>query len=823
VEPNPGRGLDPYGGQGTNLVSFNKMPECARADCLPEVQVYKGIIKSFYIGPLGLLVLTLAMFFDMLFLPGDAVLSNIKTDLASQFVHWRGFGFGEMLRGNLPLWNPHIYGGAPFLAGFQSALLYPLNILYLVLPLAKAINWGIALHAFLGGLFFYLWTLKRGLHPLACFLAGAEFIFCAPYFLHIYAGHLPNLCTMIWAPLVFLAIDGTVEKPGAGWCLLGIFAVAMQILGGHIQYTYYTGIAAVVYLALRFPGAAERLKVVTCFAVLYCGAAVLAAAQILPGIEAGRDTLRGMGVPYEFAAMFSFPPENLITWVIPAFFGDMVHSPYWGRWYLWEMSLFVSVTGFLLALYAVAFRQGRERLIPAAMAGILLLLAMGSYLPWFGLLYSYLPGFDTFRGVSKFIFQTTLFVILLSAMGLDSLLRDGLQKRCQILAAMITAAILSIIAGLAIWQSSLSLSPAGAWAQGMRGMFNTGQSYLSEGFFANMPAVLNAGEGAALGLAFLSATCIVIAIILFVRVSNHWKASLLVALAIVELVAAGAPIRDTFTLDSAYPADMMALFNERAGDHRILNPFNPNLAMSMGWRDIWGYDPLLPRRYGELMAYMQRVDITRIARGDLPCRYHPLLRMLRCRYMLTPFEGRIALAELTGDLMPHVALVGQWAVESDRDRVFSILGQPGFDPRILVVLERDPKLPAGKVAGNHGTVRVAQSSTDHLTIEADVKAASILVVTDNYMDGWRIVPLEGSASDAYEIIPANYTLRGVPLAPGHHRIRMEYRPASFVIGVWLSLAGVAAWMATACVLLCRRRRPGDSDEKQPSPGGGATP
>ena len=63
------------------------------------------------------------------------------------------------------------------------------------------------------------------------------------------------------------------------------------------------------------------------------------------------------------------------------------------------------------------------------MVGILLLLAMGSYLPWFGLLHAYLPGFDTFRGVSKFVFQATLFVILLSAMGLDSLLRDGLRKR----------------------------------------------------------------------------------------------------------------------------------------------------------------------------------------------------------------------------------------------------------------------------------------------------------------------------------------------------------------------------------------------------------
>jgi hypothetical protein len=767
--------------------------------------VYKDGIKNFCIGALGLLVLTLAMFFDVLFLTGDAVLSSVGTDLATQFVHWRGFGFGQMLDGNLPLWNPHIYCGAPFLAGFQSALLYPLNVLYLLLPLAKAINWSIALHAFLGGLFFYLWALRRGLHPLACFLAGAEFIFCAPHFLHIYAGHLPNLCTMTWAPLLFLAIDGILEKPSAGWCLLGILAVAMQILAGHIQYAYYTGIAASIYLAIRLYGAPGRLKVLLCFAAIYSGAAVLTAAQILPGIEAGRDTLRGMGVPYDFAAMFSFPPENLITWVAPAFFGDMIHFPYWGRWYLWEMSLFVSVTGFSLALYAAVFGQGRERFLLLAMVAILLLLAMGSYLPWFSLLQDWLPGFNLFRGVSKFVFQATLFVILLSAMGLDCLIRDGLRKRWRVLSALAAAAALSLILGLKIKASSLS--PSGLWPDFMQWLFDTGQVYLLAGAIPNNLAVVKAGEFAALGLAVLAGTCILIAAVLFLRVSNLWKASLLVTLAVLELFLAGLTVRDTFRLEAAYPADVVELFRQESGDHRILNPYDPNLAMSMGWRDVWGHDPLIPRRYGELMAWMQQVEITQVVRNVFQFHNHPLLKMLGCRTMLMPVKGGVKVVEQEGDIMPQASLVRKWVVEPDRDRVFAILGQPGFNPRGLVVLERDPNLTMAPSVANPGTVRVTETSTDHLTFEADMNSASILVVTDNFMDGWRIVPLAGSASGSYEIIPANYTLRGVPLVPGHHHFRMEYRPVSFVIGIWLSLAGVVAWLAVAGITVWRRRNP----------------
>jgi hypothetical protein len=172
-----------------------------------------------------------------------------------------------------------------------------------------------------------------------------------------------------------------------------------------------------------------------------------------------------------------------------------------------------------------------------------------------------------------------------------------------------------------------------------------------------------------------------------------------------------------------------------------------------------------------------------------------------------PVKGGVKVVEQEGDIMPQASLVRKWVVEPDRDRVFAILGQPGFNPRGLVVLERDPNLTMAPSVANPGTVRVTETSTDHLTFEADVNSASILVVTDNFMEGWRIVPLAGSASGSYEIIPANYTLRGVPLVPGHHHFRMEYRPVSFVIGIWLSLAGVVAWLAVAGITVWRRRNP----------------
>ena len=44
--------------------------------------------------------------------------------------------------GHVPLWNPEIFGGMPFVAGMSGDLLYPTAWLRLVLPTHVAMNLG---------------------------------------------------------------------------------------------------------------------------------------------------------------------------------------------------------------------------------------------------------------------------------------------------------------------------------------------------------------------------------------------------------------------------------------------------------------------------------------------------------------------------------------------------------------------------------------------------------------------------------------------------------------------------------------------------------
>ena len=66
-----------------------------------------------WIAPAVFAVLTLAMFAGVLINP-HKLLSSTDTDIVLQFLPWRAYGFGQIAKGNFPLWNPHVFGGESY-------------------------------------------------------------------------------------------------------------------------------------------------------------------------------------------------------------------------------------------------------------------------------------------------------------------------------------------------------------------------------------------------------------------------------------------------------------------------------------------------------------------------------------------------------------------------------------------------------------------------------------------------------------------------------------------------------------------------------------
>ncbi len=752
------------------------------------------------------LLLTLAVFAPVLFGPGDQILGGADTDLQKQFVHWRGFGFGQMATGHFPLWNPHLYGGTQFFGGFQAALLYPPNWLYLCLPLPRAINLGVALHFFLGGWFLFFWVRHRGLLPVAAVLAGAMFVLGGSYFPHIFAGHLPNLCTMVWGPLVLLAIDGWLSRQTLPWLLLGGGALAMQILAGHPQYVFYTGVACALYGVMPWWFAPRRWWAGAGLAVIPLLGAALSAVQLFEGLHAGGESLRSKGLTVGFAGSFSFPPENVLTFIVPGFFGDGVAGSYWGRHYFWETCPFIGISGVVLALCALFLVRSREVWTCAGVAVVLFTLALGRYTPLFEPLYHHAPGFDKFRGWSKFLYPATLFVVMLAATGFDALLRRKTIPRTPGAVLLAAALVLSLAGGWADW--SAHAGAAGSpepWASWLQGTLYTGESMNTMEDYLEPAFAQAAAKFAGGSLLIAAASCLALAAAFFA--GRRWPSALFAVpvIAVAELLIFTFPLLATF---QDAPARRVAttrfLAGAPRGDGRLLDLADPNGGMTDGEDDLWGYDPGVSRRYAELIAATQQMR-AEDATQDIHFHGNPDLysTLLRCRaaFGLSQSNDKEIVSHVFDPALvaPRVMLVPQVHRAAKGDAVLRAMAPP-FDPRVTVVLESPPvPLPAEHPAPGKATVKA--ETTDSLTVEADLPDAAVLVVTDTYSDGWKarslLLPGVGSAQTVYQVMPADYCVRAIPLAAGHHLLRLEYRPAAFLIGAWVS--AVTVFLYTAAV------------------------
>jgi len=740
--------------------------------------------RSTTISLILLLAVALAMFGDLLFVRGTRVLGHPGSDMFLQYFAWREFGFRELAKGNLALWNPHIFSGAPYFGGMQGALLYPPNWLFVVLPTPVAINWTVALHVFAIGAFMFFWMKQRGLSAPASYFAGTLVMFCGAFFPHIFAGHLPQLSAMAWSPLIFCSIEAVFRTKRVRWSLLGMLAVAMQVLAGFPQYVFYTAITAGLYAALRLIGD-WNWRPVAALLSTYSGGALLAAVQLLPAIQTTRETTRGFRLPFQFASMLALPPENFITLLAPDFFGQI--AGYWGRWYLWETSLFLGVAGLAFAIYATIWCERATKWRPLIVIPVCFLLALGVYTPLFGFLYAWVPGFDRFRSISKFSFLASLFLCLLAATGLERLLRQKKIETPFIAAVFAGAAIM----GVAGWWTANTTS----WTGLVNASRASGQSYLFPQLYANAEFVAQSQHHAAMSLFVAAGTCALLGIILAFARREPRALFGVIALGVAEMFVFAHGGRATFDSVTIVNLDEKRFLDVHPGDYRIMNVANPNSAMLIDRQDMWGYEATVIRRYAEFMTWSQGGDPDQPTSYVRFVRYDPLFAMLRLRYVFGQHGTELEIGDAPEPPMSHLYLISSYRVLPDRNAIFDALRSVTFDPTRDIILESEPE-PKPSPAERAGMARIVTASTDALEIEADVEQPSILLITDSFTPSWRVVALPGSTQTNYKLLPANYILRAVPLIAGHHHLRVEYTRDALAIGKWISILASVVFLAT---------------------------
>lgn len=755
---------------------------------------------------------------------GSQVLSSQYTDGRSEFYPNQSFGFGALSEGIIPLWNPYVFSGMPYFATIKNGIFYPLNFLYLILPVGSAINWTIALHMLLSGVTMYYLLKHYGTGRFGATIAGIVYTYSAPHIMHIYPGHPNLLATTAWMPLAFLFLDRLIRGEGVKYGFWLSIIIALELLAGYPQHLLYILLALSFYLLfsltwLRSDGCGwkEIGSKGLAFAGFIALGLALSAVQILPTVEMTKYSTRE-NLSYEWVSIFSFPPENLITFLIPDFFGDMLKIPYWAKNYLWEMSVYVGIMPLILAGIALFYCRSRFVWFFATLAIASLILALGKYTPLLKLFYNYVPGFHQFRGHSKFIILTALSLSVLSGIGADAVIKRayGLDKRFMV--GVVGLGIFLIVALFVMYAAFGDIWFRGAINSVVSSgdLYNNPAPFMQKGF--EVAATASFRDGILWTAALLVSGTTVLLLYLSDKLRENVFMLLLAFIIVLDLFTFGMRYMVTFDGSEArWNRDIESFLKRDREPFRAIAPeMEVNSGTASGIETLGGYDAIMVKRYSEFINFSQ---------GLAPDATNPwvsiksvnrLTDLLNAKYlvldsgqeMIDPafnvvFDNERYRVYQNPNALPRAVIVHKTEVIRDRDAIFRELISPEFDPTTSAIIEEDLDIQLSKPFGKNPVPKVHEHSPNKVTIEAYLAQPGLLVLGDTYYPGWKAF-VDGKESKIY---PTNYVMRGVVLPEGRHIVEFRYEPLSFKIGAVITLLSLVFIVGFFVWGLRKKRRP----------------
>ncbi len=414
--------------------------------------------------------------------PGLIPHNNLLSDLVLENAVWKLHINRTLADGQLPLWNPQIFTGLPFLAAGQASTFYPLTVLFYLLPLDAAYGWFTALQIGLAGANLYIFGRVLRLRALAAFFAGLVFMFSG--FLIVSVVFTMFIAAVVWLPLLLAIIETIIrkqEEKGISsfhpipYLVVGVLVIGLTILAGHPELIYYTLLVAGLYTAFRLvvawqllrrgvekDSAPQALPRIFKLAGWILAMALLGIAaggiQLLPLVELLPLNFREGSATLQQVLDWAWPSRHVLTFFLPDVFGNPSHH-WWFDWWtrqwipatvnalgeptdtiFWgiknyvEGGNYVGIATWLFVAIAVvahlasALRPASFRLSVRAIYGwfflalaiLSLLFAFGT--PLYALLYYGLPGWNQLHSPFRWVFPLTLCLAVLAGIGVQTLL-----------------------------------------------------------------------------------------------------------------------------------------------------------------------------------------------------------------------------------------------------------------------------------------------------------------------------------------------------------------------------------------------------------------
>ncbi len=649
-------------------------------------------------------------------------------DITFQVEPWLLFLRHELRAGRVPLWNPHQSSGAPYWSNGSSAPLFPLHLLFALLPIELGLFFLPWLRVAIGALGTYFLARQLGLGRDAARFAAVVYPLSGRLVAFVLFPMANALCLVPW---IFLAVDRLATQEAAGrrtWTLLAALS-GLQLLAGHPETAFFTAVACGIYLLAR-GSEGRRLvawaQVVSAWVVglLLSGVALVPLAltvvetdrwhEAAGGGEIGLTTILGLWLRF----------------VLPNAFGEVIDGTFWGPFLFVPTTVYAGALTLPLAIAALWRRDktSGEPLLDRrlrALAAMVVICLLASY---------HFPGFRELLLATPVVQKMLHHYLLLGVeLGLALLAGAGLERW-----------LAGEGRGLAVGALLPGVGLVLGWAA----------------FHDDWSARGQLAEEAGATLLALALPLLVLAGLRLEPAARRRCAPLIVFLALADLTWAHAGLNPALPVGELFPRtpaiDFLAGKEERVA--ALGTALRPNAAMVYGLDDVRGDDSLKLSRYEKVYGRELATAHPTFFRPIDDWR-SPWLDRLGVRWVLAP-----AAATAPVDTW-SVAYAGADATVFDRGSAQPVLRFADGTPAPPVV----SRLP--------GRWEVAWPGASDAT--------SPLVIAETWDAGWRAT-LDGRALPVEKVDELFLGVRPGAL-PG--RLVVRYLPDGIFIGLAASLLG----------------------------------
>ncbi len=726
-----------------------------------------------------LLLLGLAAFY-----PGALV--------GSRTLFYRDFGFfgyplaffhrESFWRAEIPLWNPLNCCGLPFLAQWNTLVVYPGSLLYLLLPMPWSLNLFCLGHLFLAGLAMYWLAWEWVGNRSAAAVAGVAFALNG---LSLNSLMWPNnIAALGWMPLVVLCVQRAWQRGGRYLIGAGLVG-ALQMLTGAPEIVIFTWLFLAVLLATDLGARVVLLKHCLPRCALVVGwVATLSAVQLLPFAE-----LLGQSHREESFARSNWPmPMSGWANLLVPLFRTYAEPPgvHFQIGQYWTTSYYVGIGVLAMAILAVGQVKDRRVWLLAGVVVTALVLALGENGFLASLVQKLLPPLRVMRFPIKYVVLAIFALPLLAAFGSHQLMRCPVaNRRSWRQAAVVVAVLLVVIQGI-LWYGVKYPLP-----------LETGAGLVANGWMRSV---------------FL---CVIFGLLILVHRSRHPGATTALTVGLLAVLAADALThmpRQNPTVDPTVLQPRLLTQDQmnplpRPGQSRamaspeaelklhfvsISDPAKNYLIKRLGLVSNCNLLEGIPCISGFFSLYLREANRLRFLVANVTNRLDsPLYDFLGISQITRPgsdFEWQVrpsALPAITAGQEPLLA--------DDAATLRGLIGR-GFDPRSTVFLPPDTARSLRARRDPSARVNGTRFDANRVEVDATFERAGLLVIAQSFCHGWQ-ASIDGQPAT---ILRANYAFQAVSVPAGRHRVRLEYGTRTLAVGLGVSvsalIAAVVAWI-----------------------------